>query len=73
MIDDYENDENEENEDDEDDNSGCCGCGCFTVGGVIAMILSWTHNHSIMWLVAHGLCGWFYVIYFLIYHVALQQ
>ena len=49
------------------------GCGCFTVGGVIAMLLSWSHNHSIFWLLVHGLCGWFYVIYFLIYHVAFGQ
>jgi hypothetical protein len=49
------------------------GCGCFSVGGIVAMILSWTHNHSIIWLVVNGLCGRFYVIYFLIYRVALQQ
>ena len=55
------------------DNRHKSGCGCFTVGGVIAMILSWTHNHSILWLVVHGLCGWFYVIYYAIVHVVLGR
>jgi hypothetical protein len=31
---------------------------------VLAAILSWDHNHSILWMVAHSFCSWFYVIYY---------
>ena len=34
------------------------------LGGALAMILSWTLNHSIGIAVLHGLCSWFYVIYY---------
>ncbi len=44
------------------------GCGCFSVGGIIAMILSWTYNHSWIYAIVHGVCGWFYVAYYLIVH-----
>jgi hypothetical protein len=33
------------------------------IGTVIAIIVSWTTNHSIIWAVIHGLLGWFYLIY----------
>ena len=36
------------------------------IGGVLAIVLSWGVNHSILWAVLHGCCGWFYVIYYLI-------
>jgi len=39
--------------------------GGIGIGVVIAIILSWTVNHSIGWMIIHGLCGWFYVIYYL--------
>jgi hypothetical protein len=41
-----------------------------TFGGVMAMILSWTLNHSIGLMFLHGLIGWIYVIYywFVYYH-----
>jgi len=32
-------------------------------GVVIAMILSFDRNHSILWMIWHGLCGWIYAIY----------
>jgi hypothetical protein len=34
------------------------------VGGSLAMILSWSINHSILWCILHCILGWFYVIYF---------
>ena len=46
-----------------------CGCGCgtiFSVGGVIAMIISWFTNGSIWWMLFHGLLGWWYVVWRLI-------
>ena len=37
--------------------------GGIGIGTVLAVILSWTANHSVLWAVIHGLFGWFYVIY----------
>lgn len=36
----------------------------FSIGGAMAMILSWSINHSIGLMFLHGVCGWFYVIYY---------
>ena len=33
-------------------------------GSVLAMIISWNRNASVLWAVIHGWCGWFYVIYY---------
>lgn len=33
-------------------------------GGMLAMILSWSRNGSILYCVAHGIAGWIYVVYF---------
>lgn len=35
------------------------------IGVVIAILLSWVTNHSVLWCVIHALLGWFYVIYWL--------
>lgn len=49
-----------------------CGCGhhCsnvgLSVGSALAVTLSWSANHSILWAIIHGLLNWFYVIYYLI-------
>jgi len=42
--------------------------GLFTVslGNIAAMILSWAHNHDIVWMIIHGICGWLYVIYYVL-------
>lgn len=37
------------------------------IGAVIAIILSWTANHSILWAIIHGWFGWLYVIYHLLF------
>jgi len=36
------------------------------MGTVLAMIVSWAKHTSIIWAILHGLCGWFYVIYYAI-------
>jgi hypothetical protein len=36
------------------------------LGTLIAVIVSWTVNHSIGWCILHGILGWIYVIYYLI-------
>ena len=33
-------------------------------GSVLAMIISWNRNGSVMWAVIHGWFSWFYVIYY---------
>ncbi len=38
------------------------------IGVIMAMILSWSKNASILWALFHGLCSWFYVIYYLLTH-----
>ena len=49
------------------DSSGSSG-GSYGIGlgTLIAVIASWTVNHSIGWAILHGILGWFYVIYYLI-------
>jgi hypothetical protein len=37
--------------------------GGIGIGTVIAIILSWTVNKSILWAIVHGCLSWFYVIY----------
>lgn len=33
-------------------------------GTALAISISWSVNHSILWAIIHGLFSWFYVIYF---------
>ena len=32
------------------------------IGTILAVIMSWTTNHSVGWAAVHGLLGWLYVI-----------
>lgn len=43
-------------------NPGIC------LGDAIAVVISWSVNHSILWAFIHGLLGWFYVIYYALGH-----
>ncbi len=36
------------------------------LGSVIAVVISWSANHSVLWAAIHGFLGWFYVIYTLV-------
>ena len=36
------------------------------IGGCLAMVISYTHLHSIWWACWHGMFGWFYVIYYIV-------
>ena len=53
----------------EDESKSCARCTLSTtqslgfIGNIIAAILSWETNHSIMWAAIQSFCGWFYVIY----------
>ena len=33
-------------------------------GTALAITISWGTNQSILWAILHGVCSWFYVIYF---------
>ena len=36
----------------------------ISFGSALAIVISWTQNHSILWAIVHGILSWFYVIYF---------
>jgi hypothetical protein len=38
-------------------------------GSVLAMVISWSANKSLLWVIVHGLLSWIYVIYYAVrYH-----
>ncbi len=40
------------------------GIGFWGFGSMLAITLSWSVNHSILWMILHGIISWLYVIYF---------
>ena len=40
--------------------------GGISFGTALALVISWTANHSILWAIVHGILSWIYVIYYLI-------
>ena len=34
------------------------------LGSALAVAMSWSTNHSILWAIVHGALSWFYVIYY---------
>jgi hypothetical protein len=38
------------------------------IGGALAIVLSYSINHSILWAALHGVFSWVYVIYFAVVH-----
>ena len=43
---------------------GCCGGGIFgSIGAVIAALLSYQVNNSLLWALVHAFFSWFYVAY----------
>jgi hypothetical protein len=53
-------------DDDEDtDNRGrSAGVGLWGFGSMLAVTLSWSVHHSILWMILHGVFSWFYVGYY---------
>lgn len=50
---------------------GCLGRGVgagISFGSALAMIISYTNWHSILWAIFHGFLSWIYVIYFAVFH-----
>lgn len=42
--------------------------GGIGIGTILAVLVSWSLNKSILWAVVHGVCGWFYLAYVLFFH-----
>lgn len=40
--------------------------GGIGIGVVLAIVLSWYANHSVLWAILHGFLSWFYVIYYVL-------
>lgn len=36
-------------------------------GSALAIAISYTTNHSILWAIIHGVFGWLYVVYFALF------
>jgi hypothetical protein len=39
-------------------------------GAALAIAISYTNNHSILWAIIHGFFSWLYVIYFALFKTA---
>jgi len=39
----------------------------ISYGAVVAMILSYTANKSLLWMLIHGWLSWLYVVYFALF------
>lgn len=46
------------------ESKSCSGLG---LGSVIAVAISWSLNHSILWALLHGIFSWFYILYYAIH------
>jgi hypothetical protein len=38
----------------------------LSFGSALAMVISYTQHHSVLWAIIHGIFSWFYVIYYLL-------
>ncbi len=36
----------------------------ISFGSALAITISWSVNHSILWAIIHGIFSWLYVIYY---------
>ena len=43
---------------------GSAGVGFWGFGSMLAITISWSVNHSILWMILHGILSWLYVIYY---------
>ena len=37
-------------------------------GSALAITISYSANHSILWAIIHGILSWLYVVYFALFH-----
>ena len=38
-------------------------------GSALAIAISYTTNHSILWAIVHGIFSWLYVVYFALFRI----
>jgi len=38
----------------------------ISFGSALAIAISWSANHSILWAIIQGLCSWLYVVYYVL-------
>jgi hypothetical protein len=36
----------------------------ISFGSALAIVISWSVNHSLLWAMLHGVFSWFYVLYY---------
>ena len=36
----------------------------ITFGSALAMVISWSANKALLWVIVHGLLSWLYVVYY---------
>ena len=36
----------------------------ISFGSALAIAISWTEHHSILWAIIHGIFSWFYVVWY---------
>jgi len=36
------------------------------IGNIIAIVISWSVNHSVLWALIHGILGWLYIVYYVL-------
>ena len=39
----------------------------ISFGSVLAIVMSWTANHAVLWAIFHGIIGWIYVLYYVLF------
>ncbi len=45
---------------------GSAGIGFWGFGSMLAITISWSVKHAILWMILHGILSWLYVIYYAI-------
>lgn len=40
--------------------------GGISMGTILAIVLSYSKWHSVLWAIIHGIFGWLYVIYYIL-------
>jgi hypothetical protein len=45
----------------------------ISFGTALAIAISYTNNHSVLWAIIHGLFSWLYVIYYLLFKYAARR
>ena len=39
----------------------------ISLGSAIAVTISWSLNKSVLWVIIHGILGWVYVVYYILF------